>query len=72
MDWPAVSFDWNQARAFLATAEESSLSAAARTLRLTQPNHGHRFAALEDALGVTLFDRVGRWRTLLAFDQKNR
>ena len=32
MNWQAVSFDWNQARAFLVTAEEGSLSAAARAL----------------------------------------
>ncbi len=30
MNWQAVSFDWNRARAFLATAEEDSLSAVAR------------------------------------------
>ena len=33
MNWPAASFDWNQARAFLATAEHGSLSAAARALQ---------------------------------------
>jgi DNA-binding transcriptional LysR family regulator len=60
MNWQSVSFDWNQARAFLATAEEGSLSAAARALRLTQPTLGRQVAALEDELGVTLFDRVGR------------
>ena len=60
MNWQAISFDWNQARAFLATAEEGSLSAAARALRQTQPTLGRQVAALEQALGVTLFDRVGR------------
>lgn len=30
MDWRAVKFDWNKAHAFLVTAEEGSLSAAAR------------------------------------------
>lgn len=60
MNWQAVSFDWNQARAFLATAEEGSLSAAARALGLTQPTLGRQVAALEDELGVTLFDRAGR------------
>ena len=34
MNWKAVSFDWNQVRAFLATVEEGSLSAAARALDL--------------------------------------
>lgn len=60
MNWQAVSFDWNQARAFLATAEEGSLSAAARALGLTQPTLGRQVAALEDNLGVTLFERAGR------------
>ena len=60
MNWQAISFDWNQARAFLATAEEGTLSAAARALGQTQPTLGRQVAALEDALGVTLFERVGR------------
>lgn len=53
-------FDWNQARAFLATAEAGSLSAAARKLGLTQPTLSRQVAALEASLGVLLFDRVGR------------
>ncbi len=64
MNWNTVSFDWNQARAFLVTAEEGSLSAAARSLRLTQPTLGRQVAALEERLGVTLFERVGRSLTL--------
>ena len=64
MNWQAVSFDWNQARAFLATAEEGSLSAAARALGQTQPTLSRQVAALEKNLGVTLFERVGRSLTL--------
>jgi DNA-binding transcriptional LysR family regulator len=60
MNWNSTSFDWNQARAFLATAEEGSLSAAARALGLTQPTLGRQVASLEETLGVLLFDRVGR------------
>lgn len=60
MNWQAVSFDWNQIRAFLATAEEGSLSAAARALRTTQPTIGRQVSALERDLGVTLFERSGR------------
>lgn len=60
MNWKAVSFDWNQARAFLATVEEGSLSAASRALGLTQPTLGRQVAGLEADLGVTLFERVGR------------
>lgn len=53
-------FDWNRLRAFLVTAEEGSLSAAARILKLTQPTLGRQVAALEAELGVILFERVGR------------
>ncbi|MBF0680319.1 MAG: LysR family transcriptional regulator [Devosia sp.] len=53
-------FDWNQVRALLATVEAGSLSAAARQLGLTQPTLGRQVAALEAALGVTLFERLGR------------
>ena len=60
MNWQAISFDWNQVRAFLATLEEGSLSAAARALNLTQPTLGRQVAALEETLGVTLFERSGR------------
>lgn len=60
MNWPAASFDWNQARAFLATAEHGSLSAAARALGQTQPTVGRQVTALEEALSVALFDRAGR------------
>lgn len=52
--------DWNQIRAFHATARDGSLSAAARRLGLTQPTLSRQVGALEAALGVTLFDRVGR------------
>jgi len=60
MDWRSVKFDWNRARAFLVTAEEGSLSAAARALGLAQPTLGRQVDALEDELGVVLFERVGR------------
>ncbi|MFK8004235.1 MAG: LysR family transcriptional regulator [Polyangiales bacterium] len=60
MEWKRSSFDWNQARAFLVTAEEGSLSAAARALGLTQPTLSRQVAGLEEALGVTLFERTPR------------
>lgn len=53
-------FDWNQTRGFLATAEAGSLSAAARKLGLTQPTLSRQVAALEEELGVTLFERIGK------------
>ncbi|KIC21546.1 LysR family transcriptional regulator [Leisingera sp. ANG-Vp] len=52
--------DWNHIRAFLATAETGSLSAAARQLGLTQPTLSRQVAALEAQLGVLLFERLGR------------
>ncbi|NNF79873.1 MAG: LysR family transcriptional regulator [Rhizobiales bacterium] len=60
MNWNSVSFDWNQARAFLATVEEGSLSAGARALGVTQPTLGRQVSALEAALDVVLFERVGK------------
>lgn len=60
MNWQAISFDWNQVRAFLATAEEGSLSAAARALGLTQPTLSRQVNGLESELGVTLFERGHR------------
>ena len=56
--------DWNQLRAFLETAETGSLSAAARKLGQSQPTLSRQVAALELALGVTLFERVGKTMVL--------
>ncbi len=53
-------FDWNHARAFLATAQSGSLSRAAQMLGQSQPTIGRQIAALETALGTLLFDRVGQ------------
>jgi DNA-binding transcriptional LysR family regulator len=64
MDWRAINFDWNQAKAFLATAEEGSLSAAARALRLSQSTLSRQVEALEQELGLVLFERVGKGLTL--------
>lgn len=64
MDWRSVKFDWNKARAFLVTAEEGSLSAAARALGMAQPTLGRQVDGLEQELGVVLFERVGRGLTL--------
>lgn len=60
MEWRAVTFDWNRVRAFLVTAEEGSLSAAARALGMAQPTLGRQVEALERELGVALFERHGR------------
>ena len=60
MNWQTMSFDWNQVRAFLATAEEGSFSGAARALKTTQPTIGRQIDGLEQALDVTLFQRSVR------------
>jgi DNA-binding transcriptional LysR family regulator len=52
--------DWNQLKAFLETADTGSLSAAARKVALTQPTLSRQVAAIEQRLGVTLFERVGK------------
>jgi len=60
MDWRSINFDWNRARAFLVTAEEGSLSAAARALGMTQPTLGRQVTAFEKELDIILFERVGQ------------
>ncbi|WP_377296596.1 LysR family transcriptional regulator [Rhizobium sp. SGZ-381] len=49
--------DWNLYRTLLAVLETGSLSAAARTLGLTQPTVGRHIDELEQALGHALFTR---------------
>ncbi|TNF85941.1 MAG: LysR family transcriptional regulator [Gammaproteobacteria bacterium] len=60
MNWDDIAFDWNQVRAFLAASEEGSFSAAARALGQTQPTLSRQVTGLEQALGVTLFERGHR------------
>ncbi|QXO17288.1 LysR family transcriptional regulator [Vibrio ostreae] len=59
MKWGSISFDWNQTRAFLVTAETGTMSAAARALKTTQPTLSRQISALEEHLGTTLFYRSG-------------
>lgn len=49
---------WDDVRVFLAVYRAGSLSAAAKPLGVTQPTCGRRLAALEESLGVRLFDRT--------------
>ena len=60
MNWKSVNFDWNHIRAFLVTAEEGTLSAAAKSLGLTQPTLSRQVCALEAELSLMLFERVGQ------------
>lgn len=55
-----LAFDWNHVRAFLATADGGSFSAAGRALGIAQPTIGRQIAALERELGVSLFERAGQ------------
>ena len=50
----------SQLKAFLAVAQDRSFSRAAEKLYLTQPAVSKQIQALEEALGMRLFDRVGR------------
>ena len=53
----ARSIPWELHRSFLAVARHGSLSAAARSLRLTQPTLGRHVDQLERALGAPMFTR---------------
>jgi DNA-binding transcriptional LysR family regulator len=57
-----VSLD--QLRTFIAAAEEGSFSAAARKLRRAQSVVSQTLGNLEGQIGVTLFDRAGRYPKL--------
>ena len=50
--------DWTLWRSFEAVVSEGSLSGAARRLGLSQPTLGRHVEALEQALGLTLFERT--------------
>lgn len=49
--------DWSDLRYFAAVAETGSTLAASRRLRVSQTTVARRIAALEEAVGLTLFDR---------------
>lgn len=69
MEWKKSGFNWNYARAFLVVAEEGSFSAAARALGMAQPTLGRQVTALEEELGIALFERVGHNLVLTATGQ---
>jgi len=50
--------DWSHWRSFGAVVEHGSLSAAARALGLSQPTLGRHIEALEQSLGMSLFERT--------------
>jgi DNA-binding transcriptional LysR family regulator len=51
------SLDWSLVQAFLAVAEQGSLSAAGRALGASQPTIGRQIHSMEEGLGVELFHR---------------
>jgi DNA-binding transcriptional LysR family regulator len=53
----AVVLDWNDLRYFLAVAEQGSTLAAGRALRVSQTTVARRIAALEEAIGLPLFEK---------------
>jgi len=50
--------DWDHIRVFLALARTGSLRAASQELGVSQPTLGRHLSALEDVVGVVLFDRL--------------
>ncbi|MEP6721143.1 MAG: LysR family transcriptional regulator [Variovorax sp.] len=57
------SLAWDDVRYFVAVAREGSLSGAARTLSVEHSTVARRVAALEERIGVRLFDRLPRkWK----------
>ncbi|MCG2585415.1 LysR family transcriptional regulator [Massilia sp. TS11] len=61
---------WDDLRLFLAVAENGSLSAAARQLRLGQPTLSRRIGELEAAVGETLFVRENHGTRLTPLGEK--
>ena len=57
-------FDWNDLRYLLAVARSGSTLSAGRVLRVSQTTVARRIAALEQALGATLFERRAAGYTL--------
>ena len=49
--------DWNDLRYFVAVADQGSTLKAGKTLRVSQTTVARRLAALEEALGLSLFER---------------
>lgn len=55
-----IEFDWDKAKSLLAIIEEGSLLKGAQKLKLTQSTLSRQMNALEEELGVVLFEKIGR------------
>jgi DNA-binding transcriptional LysR family regulator len=53
----AAMLDWNDLKYFLSVADEGSTLAAGRALRVSQTTVARRIAALEESLGLQLFEK---------------
>ena len=62
-----MDFDWNGIRHFAALVEKETLTAAAEYLDVRHSTVSRQVAQLENALGLRLFDRIGK-RYLLTAD----
>ena len=57
---PLAQLDWDLIRAFLAVAEQGSLTAGAAILGVSQPTLSRQISELEMTIGASLFERVPR------------
>jgi DNA-binding transcriptional LysR family regulator len=71
-DAPMPGLDWTALRLFLVAAEQGSMAGAARQLGLSQPTLSRQIAALEEAMGLALFERTQRGLRLTAAGQALR
>ena len=58
--------DFYQLKTFVTVAREGSVTRASERLHLSQPAVSAHIKALEDALGLTLFERTPRGMSLTA------
>lgn len=65
-----MNIPWDDLRLFLEVAETGSLSKASLRLGLAQPSVSRRLAALEAALGETLFRRSAQGTALTAYGER--
>jgi DNA-binding transcriptional LysR family regulator len=62
--------DIHQLKTFVAVAREGSITRASEQLHLSQPAVSAQIKAIEEALGVTLFERTARGMTLTSEGQR--